>query len=97
MLDILLASAELLGGLASLAAVAALHPRSRRVAVAVLRYGKAHMSPWMMAVFGACLLIPGPLDEVVVLPLMVGLTLRTPRNRMIFRRYMAVAWKGASA
>lgn len=92
MLDMLTDAGYLVGGLTAVAGVTALTSTGRRVLTAILRYGKAHMSPCMLAVFGACLLIPGPLDEVVVLPVLVALTLRTKRNRVIFRRYMYVAF-----
>lgn len=88
----LLDTAKVIGVLAVLGAVLAAHPRTRRVAVAMVRYGKAHMSPWMLVVTGACLAVPGPLDEIVVVPLLVAFTLRTRRNRVIFARYMRIAW-----
>lgn len=75
----------------ALAGIAACFPRSRRVAVTLARYGRAHMSPWMLAVVAVCALIPGPLDEILIFPVLAALTLRTPRNRMILRRYLAVA------
>lgn len=92
MLDMLTDAGYLVGGLTALAGITALTATGRRVLTAILRYGKAHMSPWMIAVFGVCLLIPGPLDELVVLPILVALTLRTKRNRYIFARYMYVAF-----
>lgn len=92
MLDTLISGGELMGGLLAVLGLLMVHPRTRRLCFAVVRFGKAHMSPWMLAVFGACLLIPGPLDEMVVLPILVAITLRTKAKRRVFARYMNVAF-----
>ena len=67
--------------------------RVRRVAVALWRF--ARLPKWLAAVFGACLVIPGPLDEmalVLVLGAVLAWQLRTRASRARFRRYMRVAW-----
>lgn len=88
----LIDAAELLGILAVFAAILATYPRTRRCLVAIHRYGKRHMEPWQLAVVSVCLLIPGPLDELIVAPLLIVLTLRTERKRRVFRRYLTTAW-----
>jgi hypothetical protein len=92
MTDMLISAGEMAGAVLLLAAVAMAHPRTKRVTVAVGRFGRLHMSPWMLAVVGACALIPGPLDEIIVFPVLAMITLRTGRNRRILRRYLHVAW-----
>lgn len=96
MIDVLVSTGELFGALAAVLGLVMVHPRTRRVAIATLRFGKSYMPKWALAVFGACLLVPGPADEMVVLPILVAITLRTKRNRSIYRRYLNVAWNGAS-
>lgn len=88
----LIGSAELVGALGVLALGLASIPRTRRVAYAVYRFGRAHMSPWMLALIGVCGMIPGPLDEIIVMPVLVVILLRTPRKRQILRRYVRTAW-----
>jgi hypothetical protein len=92
MIDILVSTGELFGALALIFGAVMVNKRTRRVAFAILRFGKTHMSPWMLAVFGACLAVPGPADECLILPLLVAITLANPRKRSIFKRYMFVAW-----
>ena len=67
--------------------------RVRRVAVALWRF--ARLPKWLAVVFGACLVIPGPLDEmamILVIGFVVAWQLRTRANRARFARYMRVAW-----
>jgi len=67
--------------------------RVRRLSCAVWRF--ARLPRWLAVAFAACLVIPGPLDEMA-LALVVGFViawqLRTRPNRVRFRRYMRVAW-----
>ena len=95
MLDILESAGELFGALSLIAGLLAIHPRTRRVAYAAgYRFPKRHLPPWALAVVGVCLLIPGPLDEIVVTPVLVLIALRDNRRRRIFTRYVRIAWKG---
>jgi hypothetical protein len=67
--------------------------RVRRAAAALWRF--ARLPRWLAAVFAACLVIPGPLDEmalVLAIGGVIGWQLRTRANRTRFRRYMHVAW-----
>ena len=41
--------------------------RSWRVARAVWRFARAHSPRWLPPVLAACLFVPGPADEVIVL------------------------------
>ena len=84
----LISGAEMLGCVAVVIGLAMLHPRGRRAAYVLARYGRAHMSPWMLAVLAVCAFIPGPLDEMIAFPILVLLTLRTKRNRQVLRRYL---------
>jgi hypothetical protein len=67
--------------------------RVRRLAVALWRF--ARLPKWLAVVFGACLAIPGPLDEmalVLVIGGVIAWQLRTRANRRRFCRYMRTAW-----
>lgn len=88
MVSDLVSGAEMFGCLVLAAGLAMTHPKSRRAIYILARYGKAHMSPWMLAVLAICAFIPGPLDEMVAFPILVTITLRTKRNRQILRRYL---------
>ena len=41
--------------------------RTRQVTASIWRYAKAHLPKWLLGVLAACLVIPGPLDEIAVL------------------------------
>lgn len=88
MVSDLVSGAEMLGCLVMAAGLAMTHPKGRRTIYVLARYGKAHMSPWMIAVLAICAFIPGPLDEMVAFPILMLLTLRTRRNRQVLRRYL---------
>lgn len=94
MLDILISTAELFGGLTVVLSLAMIHGRSRRVVAALSRYAKLHFPKWALLIAGLCLAIPGPLDEMLVIPLLALFTLRTTRNRRILKSYLFVAIKG---
>lgn len=91
MLGVLISTGELFGALAAVLGTAMVHPRSRKVAYVITRFGKRHMPPWALATVAVCALIPGPLDEMLVFPVLVLVTLRTARKRAILRRYLRVA------
>jgi hypothetical protein len=92
LLDMLIETGEVFGAITLLAGLMALYPRTRRVAYATLRFCKRHMSPWMLAVVGACVFFPGQVDEAIVIPILLALVLRDARKRAIFRRYLVIAW-----
>lgn len=67
--------------------------RARRTAVTLWRF--ARLPRWLAVAFAACLVIPGPFDEVVMTLVIGGVIawqLRTRANRVRFSRYMRVAW-----
>lgn len=88
---------KLLAALAVLGAALMAYPRTRRVLFAVVKFSKANMSPWMLAVAAASLAFPGALDDIVVLPVLFILMLRTKAKRVIFYGYVREAWKGPRA
>jgi len=88
----LIDAGKLLGAVGVVAGLLAAYPRTQRCLLAVHRYGQRHMEPWQLAVVGVCMFIPGPLDELIVAPLLIALTLRTQRKRKVFRRYLSTAW-----
>lgn len=94
MLDTLISAGEMFGALTVALSLAMIHPRSRRVIGALVRYSKLHFPKWALVIVGVCLLIPGPLDEIMVIPLLALFTLRTARNRTILARYLKVAING---
>ncbi len=67
--------------------------RTRRVTASIWRYAKAHLPKWLLGVLAACLVIPGPLDEIAVLLVLAAIILRSRRNRLVFARYMRTAWR----
>lgn len=80
--------------LAAIALVSVAVRRVRRVAVATLRFTRAHAPKWLLPIIGICLAIPGPIDEMVVIAIGLVVILRTHRNRATYARYMRVAWNG---
>jgi hypothetical protein len=74
-------------------AVRVLARRVKRLSVALWRFAK--LPRWLAVTFAACVVIPGPFDEMAV-ALVVGVLLawqlRTRANRARFARYMRVAW-----
>lgn len=68
--------------------------RAKRLSVALWRF--ARLPRWLAVAFAACLVIPGPLDEMalaLVIGVVIGWQLRTRRNRVRFGRYLRVAWR----
>lgn len=64
-----------------------------RIGYSLYRFSRMHMSPWMLAILAACAVFPGPLDELVIGPVLAILVLRTRKNRVILRRYIKTAWR----
>ena len=67
--------------------------RSWRVAMAVWRFAKAHCPKWLLPVLAACLLIPGPLDEVTVLVVVLVPVLRSREARSELGAAVSEAWR----
>lgn len=88
MLDYVIHASEVLGTFAIITSLAMLNSTTRKVAYALMRYGKRHAPKWAIVLM--VLPIPGPLDEIAAI---VGIawTFRNARNRQIFKRYLARA------
>ncbi len=67
--------------------------RPVRVAGAVWRFAKAHMPKWLLPVLGVCLLIPGPLDELAVLAVVLVPVLRSGAARAELAASVREAWR----
>lgn len=85
----LIDSGETISAVAVLCGLLALHPRTRRVGYALMRYGKRHAPRWAMVLMVAP--IPGPVDEIAAIAGVLWM-LRTQKQRTILRRYVKVAW-----
>lgn len=68
--------------------------RSWRVAKAVWRFAKAHCPKWLMPVLAVCLAIPGPLDELAVLVVVLVPVLRSRDARRELGASVREAWQG---
>lgn len=80
-------SATLAGCLACLVSV-----RARRVTVALTRFAKRYAPRWLLPALVVCAFIPGPIDEGLIIVAALLPVLRSHRNRVIFSRYMHVAF-----
>lgn len=93
-MSMLLDAAKMLAALAVAGAGMMAYPRTRRVVFATVKFAKSHMTPWMVAVLGVLVLIPGFVDEVIGLPVLFACMLRTRANRAEFASAVSAAWKG---
>lgn len=89
MLGLLVESGETLGAMLAIAGVLAIHPRSRKVGYVLFRFARRHAPRWAVVLMVAP--IPGPVDEIAALAGIVW-AFRSHRNRVIFARYMRVAF-----
>lgn len=89
----LLETGEIVFVLCLLFGVLMLHPRTRRVIIAVTIFAKRHAPKWLAPVLIACAVIPGPVDEAIILVVVLCVCLRTDRMRRVFRRYVSYAWR----
>lgn len=65
-----------------------------RVTVALWRFAKAHVPKWLLPVLAVCLAIPGPLDELIVLALVLVPVLRSRDARRELAASVTEAWRG---
>ncbi len=93
----LVEGAKLLGLACALAALAMAHPATMRVIVALVKFSKRYAPRWLVPAVVACAFIPGPLDELFVLAVVLYPVLRSPRKRKVLTRYVRVAWHGQLA
>ena len=68
--------------------------RSWRVMLAVWRFAKARVPRWLLPVFAVALLIPGPLDEIAVLMVVLVPVLRSRVARRELADSVRGAWQG---
>jgi hypothetical protein len=66
--------------------------RSWRVAKALWRFAKAHVPKWMLPVLAVCLVIPGPVDECLVLVPIAWVVLRHRDARAELGASVREAW-----
>ena len=71
--------------------------RPVRVAGALWRFARAHTPKWLLPVLAVCLAIPGPLDELLVLVLVLAPVLRSRDARRELATSVAAAWRGERA
>ena len=67
--------------------------RSWRVTKAVWGFARSRCPKWMLPVLAACLFIPGPLDEVLVLAVVAYPVLRSAEARRELAAAVSEAWR----
>jgi hypothetical protein len=70
------------------------YPRTRRSAIALLRFTKRYSPRWAIPVLTAAAFFPGQADEIVVVAIVLIPILRSAHKRTVFARYLQYAWKG---
>ena len=73
---------------------AALGCRCGRVALVLWRFAKSVTPKWLLPVLAACLAIPGPVDELLVIALVLVPVLRKREARAELGRQVRAAWNG---
>jgi len=72
--------------------VTAFAARAGRTVLAVWRYAKRHTPRWMIPVLAACLFIPGPIDELAVLAVVLVPVLKSREARHELGTAVSKAW-----
>jgi hypothetical protein len=67
-----------------------------RTAHAILTVTRRHVPAWMGAVLTICLLVPGPVDELLVLLAIAGMAAFKPAMRAEFAQTVPQGWAAAS-
>lgn len=65
-----------------------------RAGHATITVTRRHVPAWVGALLTVALLIPGPIDELLVLLLIAGIAAFKPQMRADFARTVPQAWKG---
>ena len=68
--------------------------RCGRVALVLWKFAKSVTPKWLLPVLAACLAIPGPLDELLVIALVLVPVLRKREARAELGRQVRAAWNG---
>lgn len=92
LLSAMLETAKLVALMCAVLGLAMVHPRTRRVTIAVTRFAKRYAPRWLVPALTVCAFIPGPIDELFVIAAVLYPVLRNARNRATFARYVRVAW-----
>lgn len=90
----LVETAKILSVTLALFAVAMAYPRTRRSAVALLRFTKRYSPRWAIPVLTVAAFVPGQADEIVVIAIVLIPILANARKRAVFGRYLRIAWRG---
>lgn len=90
----LLETAKIFSVTLALFAVAMAYPRTRRSAVALLRFTKRYSPRWAIPVLTVAAFVPGQADEIVVIAIVLIPILANARKRAVFGRYLRLAWRG---
>lgn len=69
-------------------------PQTRRSSGAIWRYTLDNAPRWLMPTMTVCAFIPGPVDEVIVLVVVLVWLLGNARRRTELSARVASAWKG---
>ncbi len=80
---------------AAWAIVARFAGRSWQVAKAVWAFAKKRCPKWLVPVMAVCLVIPGPLDEMLVLAVVAYPVLRSREARSELAGMIRLAWTGS--
>jgi hypothetical protein len=64
-----------------------------RVTRALWRFARAHTPKWLGPVLAVCLLVPGPLDELAVLAVVLVPVLRSRQARGELGASVKAAWR----
>lgn len=77
--------------------VARFAARCWRVTKAVWRFARSHCPKWLVPVMAVCLAIPGPVDELLVLGLVMYPVLRSREARAELAGMIRQAWASGPA
>lgn len=70
------------------------HPRTRRVTMAVIKYTNRHAPKWAKPAMVACAFFPGQADEIALVAILLIPILRVEFNRRVLTRTIRYHWKG---
>lgn len=69
-------------------------PQTRRSSGAIWRYTLDNAPRWLMPTMTVCAFIPGPVDEIIVLVVVMVWLLGNARRRAELSAQVAIAWRG---
>lgn len=89
----LLETGEILGIITVLCGISLCHSKTRRLAFALFIFTKRHAPYWLAPLLIAGAVIPGPIDELLILVIALYPVLRSSRNRRLLKRYITYTWR----